>query len=148
LVIGHWERDGGTAGQASSGTDAERRRAAWLRGIARNLFLEHCRRVRTSPVKADSASLERAEATWAGEFLREDDGFDFKEALHKCMATLDDKYRRLLEMNYAQGKSRAEIAAAFEMSEDGVKSLLRRVRGSLAECIRKRLTAEGLGSRG
>ena len=115
---------------------------AWLRGIARNLFLQHCRRNRTSPVLADSSLLERAEAVWAGEFLRGDDGFDYVEALRKCLETLTDRQRRLLDQRYAQKKSRTEMARLGDMTENGVKSILRRIRASLGECIRERLNME------
>jgi len=114
--------------------------AAWLRGIARNLFLGHCRKVRNSPIRADSASLERAEATWAGEFLREGDGFDYVEALRGCLAKVASKQKRMLDLYYSEGKSRAELASLCAMSEDGVKSLMRRTRAALAECIRKRVS--------
>jgi len=119
----------------------ERGQAAWLRGIARNLFLEHCRRARSDPVKADSASVEAAEATWVGEFLRQDDGFDYVEALRHCLGKLDDRNRRVLEMHYGEGKSRPELAAFCTMTEDGIKSLLRRLRAILAECVKRRLAS-------
>jgi RNA polymerase sigma-70 factor (ECF subfamily) len=120
----------------------ERQQSAWLRGIARNLFLMHCRRARNSPVQANPAALARAEAAWAGEFLREGDGFDYIEALRKCLSTLGEKQRKLLELQYGQGKSRSEIAEAASMSEDGIKSLMRRLRSVLAQCIRRRLGVE------
>jgi DNA-directed RNA polymerase specialized sigma24 family protein len=34
------------------------------------------------------------------------------------------------------------MAQALSMSEDGIKSLLRRIRTALAECIRRRLAME------
>jgi len=116
--------------------------AAWLRGIARNLFLRHCRRSRISPVRADSSLLDRAEAVWAGQFLRGGDGFDYVEALRACLRALPDKHRRIIEMRYAEGQSRESMARLCEMSGNGVKSLLRRIRATLGECIRRRLRLE------
>jgi RNA polymerase sigma-70 factor (ECF subfamily) len=116
--------------------------AAWLRGIARNLFLRHCRKSKADMVRADSVILEYAETTWASEFLRGGDGFDYMEALRKCLETLSDHQRRMLDLRYAQKQSRAEMARLCQMSENGVKSLLQRIRASLAECIRKRLALE------
>ncbi len=118
------------------------RQAAWLRGIARNLFLMHCRRLRQSPVRVDSDYLERAETFWSTEFLRAGDGFDYLKALRSCLPQLADKPRRLLDLHYAQQKSRAELARLFAMTEDGIKSSLRRVRAALADCIQQRLEAE------
>ncbi|MBM4034477.1 MAG: RNA polymerase sigma factor [Planctomycetes bacterium] len=119
--------------------------AAWLRGIARNLFLRYCRSRKTSPVKVDSALVERAEGVWASEFLRGGDGFDYVEALRKCLDALSEKQRHVLDLRYAQKKSRSEMARLLEMSEDGIKSLLRRIRAALAECVRRRLASEEPG---
>ena len=120
----------------------ERKQSAWLRGIARNVFLMHCRRARTSPVHVDSASLEQAEHVWTKDFLRDGDGFDTIEALRKCMGTLGEKQRRMLQLHYAERKSRSEVADLFSMTEDGVKSLMRRLRSALAQCIRRRIEAQ------
>jgi RNA polymerase sigma-70 factor (ECF subfamily) len=114
-------------------------RAAWLRGIARNVFLSHCRRDRTNPVRTDSAAIEEAEATWSSVFLRGGDGFDYVEALGQCLETVPANGRRLLDMHYREGRSRADMGALCGMTEDGVKSALRRLRSALADCIGKRL---------
>jgi len=119
-----------------------RARAAWLREIARLRFLMYCRRRRSSPVAVSSEWLERAEATWSAEFLRDRDGFDYLEALQRCLEDLPGKERELVDLRYREGKSRAEMAERFQMSEDGMKSLLRRVRGALEACVRGKL---GLG---
>jgi RNA polymerase sigma-70 factor (ECF subfamily) len=118
------------------------KQAAWLRGIARNLFLQYCDRKRTSRVRADSKSVERAEAVWQGQFLRDGDGLDYIEALGKCLEKLSEDHRRALDLRYAQHTSRTEMASLLNMTEDGIKSLLRRIRAGLADCIRKRLQIE------
>jgi RNA polymerase sigma-70 factor (ECF subfamily) len=117
-----------------------RRASAWLRGVARNVFLMHCRSKRTSPVKVDSDYLEKAESIWASRFLREGDGFDYVEALRRCLETLPRKQRRVIDLQYVHRKARAEMATLFNMTDDGIKSLLRRVRAILADCIERRLS--------
>jgi len=124
-------------------TDAVRRRAAWLRGVARNLFLAHCRRDRSSPVRADSESLARAEGTWEATFLRGGDGFETLEALRACLRELPERQREVLDLRYRERRSRSALARLLKMTEDGVKSLLRRIRAALAACIeRRRRTGE------
>jgi RNA polymerase sigma-70 factor (ECF subfamily) len=120
----------------------ERQQAAWLRGIARNLFLAHCRRRRKAPVALDHSWLERAEALWSEEFLRRADGFDYVEALRHCVGQLAGRQRQFVEMRYMQGKSRAEMARLCGMSADGIKSALQRARAVLADCVQRRLEAE------
>ena len=121
---------------------ANRAQAAWLRGVTRNLFLRYCRRARADPVRVAPDVLERAEEVWKSEFLRSADGFDYIAALRKCLQTLPERDRRALDMRYAQRKSRLEMGRALNLGEDGVKSLVRRIRASLADCIRKRLRME------
>ena len=133
--------------RSGGGTDIEdeRGRAAWLRGVARNVFLMECRRNRTGKVRFDSRLVEQAESVWSSEFLRAGDGFDYVEALRKCLETLSEGQRRALDARYAEGKSRAEMARLLEMTENGVKSLLRRIRIGLAECVERRLAREEAG---
>jgi RNA polymerase sigma-70 factor (ECF subfamily) len=117
-------------------------RSAWLRGVARNLFLRHCRREHRNPTLVDAASLEQAEAIWTAEFLRGGDGFDYVEALRECLKALPDDRRHAIDLRYRDRTTRAEMARLLGMTENGVKSLLRRVRRSLADCIRRRLALE------
>lgn len=126
-------------------TDDDRTLARWLRGVARNLFLQHCRRSRRTPVTVDAAALEQAETTWREAFLRGGDGFDTVEALRRCLEGLSADQRRALDLRYAERRSRAEMAALLRMTENGVKSLLRRLRARLAECVERRLRMEAVG---
>ena len=117
--------------------------AAWLRGIARNKFLMYCRRERTERTHVQSAAVERAEAVWASEFLREGDGFDYLEALRGCFSKLGNRHQTILREFYEGRKSREQLAADFELTDEGIKSMLRRLRESLGSCVRKSLGLEG-----
>jgi RNA polymerase sigma-70 factor (ECF subfamily) len=117
--------------------------AAWLRGVARNQLLMYFRKARSNPVSSDPVVLEQAineaDQVWATELLREGDGFDYSEALQACLSGLEGTQRKVLDMFYGEEYSRAQIAEAFNMSEDGIKSLLRRVRTALRRCVNSRL---------
>jgi RNA polymerase sigma-70 factor (ECF subfamily) len=117
--------------------------AAWLRGVARNQLLMHFRKARSNPVSSDPVVLEQAlnqaDELWATEVLRSGDGFDYVEALQACLSRLQGTQRKVLDMFYAEEFSRAQIAEALNMSEDGIKSLLRRVRAALRQCVQTRL---------
>jgi len=130
--------------RSSSQPDAQntRRTAAWVRGIARNLFLRYCRSKRSNPVKTSAKFLETAEEFWASQFLKTGDGLDYLAALRKCLELLPAKRRRILDLRYREGRSRSELAQTCSMTENGIKSLLRRIRLSLADCVRKRLEPE------
>jgi RNA polymerase sigma-70 factor, ECF subfamily len=122
--------------------------AAWLRGVARNQLLMHFRKARSNPIAADPVVLEQAlqqaDEVWATELLRSGDGFDYVEALQACLARLQGNQRKVLDMFYGEEFSRAQIAEALNMSEDGIKSLLRRVRAALRQCVQARISGSGL----
>ena len=118
----------------------ERSRAAWFRGIARNLFLQSCRKAQRAETTVDPAHLEDAEAIWKDDFLRGGDGFDYLEALRHCLESLPERDRRAVSLRYRERASRKRMAELLELSENGIKSLLRRIRAALAECVNKRLT--------
>ncbi len=117
--------------------------AAWLRGVARNQLLMYFRKARSNPLSADPTMLEQAldqaDQVWATELLRNGDGFDYAEALQGCLGKLQGTQRKVLDMFYGEEFSRAQIAEAMNMSEDGIKSLLRRVRAALKQCVEMRL---------
>ena len=123
--------------------------AAWLRGVARNQLLMYFRKARSNPVAADPVVLEQAlqqaDEVWASELLRSGDGFDYVEALQLCVSRLQGTQRKVVDMFYGEEFSRAQIAEALKMSEDGIKSLLRRVRTALRNCVQARVGGAGIG---
>lgn len=128
-------------GDGPRATD-ERQQAAWLRGIARNLFLAHCRKERTARTHLTADAMKLAEQVWADEFLGDGDGFDYAAALRKCLDKLPAGKRQFVERRYADGFTREQLAAAFRLTADGVKTALRRIRQQLADCVTATLEAE------
>jgi len=123
-------------------TDA-RRRGAWLRGIARHLLLRHWEKAKRSPVTVDSPALEQAEQVWASTFSGGGDGSSYLEALRECLKDVPERNREILDLRYAEKKTRREIAEVLSMSVDGIKSALQRIRARLSKCVRARLRLEG-----
>ena len=114
---------------------------AFLRRTARNLFISyHRRRGHNNPTLID---INEAEQVWVETFGENRTGSDYIDALKECLKTLSHKERLVVEMRYKRGLSRSEIAAEVGMTADGVKTLLRRVRAKLAQCVEAKLRAEG-----
>lgn len=111
---------------------------AYLRTVARNAFLTLLRRT-SREVEFD---LEVAEQLWAEAHPR-DGGDERLAALDDCLAALEGRARQAIDLAYQQSRSRAEIAAALDITEDGVKSLLRRTRDVLRQCVERKLNADG-----
>ena len=103
---------------------------AWLRRTARNLFLEHSRKRR--PVL-----LEAAEAVW---HEHRDDDAERQRALRTCLPLLTERSQQAVRLAYGERQSWAQIATVLGMQASGVKTLLRRCRATLKECIERTMS--------
>lgn len=111
---------------------------AYLRMIARNAFLASLRMTN----RQTEFDLDAAEQIWAEAHPR-DGGEERLSALDDCLGQLDGRAKRAIDLAYRENQSRADIAAKLDMSEDGVKSLLRRTRDVLRQCVERKINAAG-----
>ncbi|MDJ0523404.1 MAG: sigma-70 family RNA polymerase sigma factor [Planctomycetota bacterium] len=109
--------------------------AAYLRTVARNLFVSDIRRRRSRPVFQD---LDEADAAWNAH-AGGDGGERWRAALTTCLETLTDRARQVLGLFYGARRSRAAVGREAGMTEHGVKTLLRRTRSKLRTCIERKL---------
>jgi RNA polymerase sigma-70 factor (ECF subfamily) len=106
--------------------------AAWLRTVAKNVFLKSLRKTR-KVVAVDMKTIEQDWADVAG-----DDGAQAKvDALKKCISFLDERERRALHLRYTMNASRERMADELGLSEGGVKNLLERVKAKLKDCVER-----------
>lgn len=121
--------------------------AAYLRQVARNLLIGSRRRASRGGVtmrnmgeanvgEMNVAEMDAAEAAWL-RWSGHDDGAERLAALRRCLETLTSRARQALELRYGQQASRAAIAAALGLSEDGAKNVLQRAKQHLRVCIDK-----------
>jgi len=110
--------------------------AAYLRTVARNRLLMSRRRRKCRPAEVD---LEAAEAVWAE--VAGDDGLDgYLAALAECLqSAIAPRARQALELQYRERASRAAIAAELDLAVEGVKTLLRRARDALRQCVERKI---------
>lgn len=111
---------------------------AYLRIVAKNLFLKARRR---DGREVAVAELEQVEAEW-NELVGEEDGAALAAALKECLQQLEDKPKQALDLQYKEGKQRVEIAETLGMTDDGVKTLLRRTKARLRKCMELRVGGE------
>jgi RNA polymerase sigma-70 factor, ECF subfamily len=109
--------------------------AAYLRTVARNLFISFQRRASRQVSVADLDELDVDWSRWAGD----DAGQHLLTSLQECLKSLGDKARQAVELRYKAEASRAGIAASLGMSEDGAKNLLQRAKQALRECIERKI---------
>lgn len=107
--------------------------ASWLKAIARRQALSARRKVTGLSTWTDAA-LEAAYDDPTPEGVTPE-----REALSRCLETLDPKAARVVRGHYFEGLKLVELAAAMSANLNTVKTLLYRARLSLHECIRRRL---------
>ncbi len=117
---------------------------AWLRAIARNVWMRErrsgARRPASTEIIDDLAdevfsAAHYAEESWARE----------REALRECLEGLEEADRGLLRGHFSAGKRYAELAEAAGRTLSWVKVRMFRARKVLAECVRRRLGLVGEG---
>ena len=106
--------------------------AGWLRTVARNLWV---RSFRKPPFAL--ADLDALTAAWDG-FARDDGGDEALAHLRACVELLTGRARDVVRWHYEERCSRTAIGARLGIGEDGVKSLLRRTRALLRDCVERR----------
>jgi RNA polymerase sigma-70 factor (ECF subfamily) len=107
----------------------------WLCTVARNLLLNHHRRVR--PASVDPAMLDRVMAGRA-------DGVEgAAAAIQWGLSRLRPGPARLLESFHLDGRSVAEIAGETGMSERAVEGRLRRARAMLRKALEPLVREQG-----
>jgi RNA polymerase sigma-70 factor (ECF subfamily) len=114
----------------------ERQTAGFLRTIARNQLLA-LRRKQNREIS--TVQLEAADTVWVAVADSGGGLDDYLEALRSCVEGLEGRARQAIDLHYRVGASRGAIANELAMQPDGVKSLLRRTRDVLRECIERKL---------
>jgi len=113
--------------------------AAYLRTVARNRLLMARRKRNGHPPDVD---LEAAEAVWA-RAAGEDGLGGYLAALSECLEkAVTPRVRRALDLKYRDRAGRSEIAEQLGMAVEGVKTLLRRARAALRDCVERKIGRE------
>ena len=109
--------------------------AGYLRTTARNHFLKSLSKNGRSIAVAEIEKLQQRYERMGGE----DDGEGLIDALKLCLEGLDEKPREALKLQYETGLNRKDAAAKLDLTDDGLKTLLRRTKARLRKCIERRI---------
>jgi RNA polymerase sigma-70 factor (ECF subfamily) len=107
---------------------------SYLRRTAVSVWIKSNRR-RSCGVSLEGTQL--ADESYAL-FCARDDGDTYLEALRQCVEELSERRRQLLVLRYEQGLSRRDVGGRMGLTEDGVKSLVKRSFARLRVCIEHR----------
>lgn len=111
--------------------------ARYLRTTARHRLLMLRRRQKCEP---NHVELELAEHIWA-QTLDDGPADPYLEALDGCLEQLEGRARQALDLHYTEHLTRDQIAESLAMKPGGVKSLLRRTRDLLRNCIERKMNS-------
>jgi RNA polymerase sigma-70 factor (ECF subfamily) len=104
--------------------------ASYLRTVARNQLLQARRR---EGREVDTVEITAAEQIWATVTNMD----SYLAVLGDCLEKLDGRARTVINRFYVDRHRRTEIAAELNMKPEGVKTLLRRTRDILRNCIER-----------
>ena len=117
----------------------QRQTAGYLRTVARNQLLL-LRRKQNREIS--TVELEAADTVWAAAAGPDGSLNGYLDALRECVDCLEGRARTAIDLHYRDDAGREAIAARLEMQPDGVKTLLRRTRQLLRECVERKLKIE------
>ena len=113
---------------------------AWGRAIAR---LEVFRFRRRSNKRCHLLGDEVIELI-ASETEQQPNDFDLRrDALAECVGKLRDKDRKLIQMRYAVGSTGDDVANELGRPANSVYQSIGRIRRTLMECVKRRLSTSG-----
>lgn len=119
--------------------------AGYLRTVARRqlLMLRRKQQRRGECVDFDSAETIWSDAMWRDR-THTDQWDDHVDAAKGCVEKLEGRSRKAVDLAYQESCGRDAIAERLGMTADGVKTLLRRTRAKLRECIENKLSQRDL----
>ena len=112
----------------------------WAFGIVRFQVLAQLRDKQRDRLLLDTNLAEML----SDEAARQSEQIDaVREALRPCMGLLTPSNRELIEERYFRATPVSDISKAANRSIPSIKVALLRIRRQLAECVQKRMAAEG-----
>ncbi len=108
---------------------------AYLRGIARHLTHRHTRRFRRHRPLEELIDLTWEESAHEAAL----DPQNEVEALHACLAELNQRLRGMVALRYQEGLNSSDIGQRLSLSAEAVRMALLRGRQALGRCLEKRL---------
>jgi RNA polymerase sigma-70 factor (ECF subfamily) len=117
----------------------DRQTAGYLRVVARNQLLA-LRRKQNREIS--TVALEAADSVWAAAAGIDGSLNNYLDALRDCLGQLEGRARQAIELHYQDEAGREAIAEKLEMQPDGIKTLLRRTRTVLRECVERKVRTD------
>lgn len=111
----------------------------WARAIARYQVLAHLKKQQRERLRFSDTLLSQLTDVAVARQAKDPEGEQL--ALENCVDELTPTNQELLRLRYSSDLSLTEIAQRMSRSADAIRGALYRIRGDLAGCIRRRLSA-------
>jgi len=118
--------------------DTSRSMMAWLRGIAKRLFLNHVKR-RKERVGFYEGELEMLVERNISVMREEKESEEMILALRKCLERLDENSLTMIQHRYSRELSIAAISNVMKQHHSTITMRLHRIRQGLHHCIERHL---------
>jgi len=122
--------------------DTSRDFGAWVRGIARNLFLKACqnqRRKAVSETAYDPALIESIMSVYdTRNAVEEEEARERVIRLRSCVEKLPENLQQLLRERYESNSSSKRLAQIHQRSVSAIETSLSRLRTSLLDCVQRK----------
>lgn len=105
----------------------------WLRTTALRLFRNHGVRSRND-LPLDEVAIE---AAWSA-YVESSNADEVFEDLDTCMQSLPTRMHHALKLRYESQGSRQAVAAKLSLNDEGAKTILRRARERLSQCLQNK----------
>jgi RNA polymerase sigma-70 factor (ECF subfamily) len=113
----------------------------WLKGIAKNLCLNHIRRCARRG-RLHHQALAEILAKTQSQLEHSLEHGSMADALDSCVRKLPPKSRKILKLRYEDDLSSQAIADSLESTSEAIRVALFRIRAGLKECIANCLAHE------
>jgi RNA polymerase sigma-70 factor (ECF subfamily) len=112
----------------------------WLKGIARNVCMNHFRRnTRRSRLQRQALAEILARTQYQSEATIRDGSLE--GALDQCLHKLPEKSQRIVKLRYADDLTSEAIAQMMNSTAEAIRVALFRIRANLKDCISSTIAA-------
>lgn len=112
----------------------------WAIGIARNQIRNYFRGKHAKPLVFDSETVQNLAVAFDSVSNNSRDSLAF---LKECIATLQERARRICELRYSDNLKPAAIAKELNTNPNNISKNLQRIRAALRDCIVQKARLEG-----
>ena len=107
----------------------------WLKGMARNMCMNHFRKSKRQKVKHLEAIADVL--AWTQDAMPAEPSPAMERSLRECMAKLAPKQRKILSLRYEKGLNSSAIAEITGSAAGAIRIALMRTLGNLRDCMEK-----------